>query len=174
MLLELFINQMHRVVFLCKNNQGYQDLTKLVTRSYLEGQRGSGPTLEREWLEGVGENLIVLSGARDGDVGRAIVAGNLKLAKQYLSFWQQHFPNNYYIELQRTDREGEALYNQRAIQLATEFSLPVVASNDVRFLDSSEFDAHEVRVCIHSSRVLNDPRRPQTFSSQQYLSLIHI
>ena len=56
-------------VFLCKNNQGYQALTKLVTKSYIEGQRGSGPTLEREWLTDVGDDLIVLSGARDGDVG---------------------------------------------------------------------------------------------------------
>ena len=158
-----------RVVFLCKNNQGYQALTKLVTRSYLEGQRGSGPTMEREWLVDVGEHLIALSGARDGDVGRAIVAGNQKLAKDYIAFWEEHFSGNYYIELQRTGREEEELYNQKAIQLATDYSLPVVASNDVRFLQADEFDAHEVRVCIHTSRILNDPRRPKLFSPQQYL-----
>jgi DNA polymerase-3 subunit alpha len=80
-----------RVVFLCKNNEGYQDLTKLVTRAYLEGQRGSGPTLERNWLIGVGKNLIVISGARDGDVGRAIVSGNKKLADEYVSFWKKNY-----------------------------------------------------------------------------------
>ncbi|MEM7402215.1 MAG: DNA polymerase III subunit alpha [Pseudomonadota bacterium] len=158
-----------RVVFLCKNNQGYQTLTKLVTRSYIEGQRGSGPTMEREWLTDVGENLIVLSGARDGDVGRAIVAGNYKLAKEYISFWKKYFTDNYYLELQRTGREEEELYNHKAIQLAAEFSLPIVASNDVRFLQSNEFDAHEVRVCIHTSRILNDPRRPKHYSAQQFL-----
>jgi len=158
-----------RVVFLCKNNEGYQELTKLVTRSYIEGQRGSGPTLERDWLVGLGKNLIVISGARDGDVGRAIVAGNKKLAVEYVTFWEKHFKDNYYIELQRTDREEEGLYNQQAIRLATKFSLPVVATNDVRFIEQSEFEAHEVRVCIHSSRVLNDPRRPQLYSPQQYL-----
>jgi DNA polymerase-3 subunit alpha len=158
-----------RVVFLCKNNAGYQELTKLVTRSYLEGQRGSGPTLERDWLLGVGKNLIVLSGARDGDVGRAIIAGNKKLAAQYASFWKKHFKDNYYIELQRTDREEEELYNHQAMRLAAKYSLPVVASNDVRFLEKNEFDAHEVRVCIHTSRVLNDPRRPKVYSPQQYL-----
>ncbi|MGH1538742.1 MAG: DNA polymerase III subunit alpha, partial [Gammaproteobacteria bacterium] len=162
-----------RVVFLCKNNQGYQELTKLVTRSYLEGQRGSGPTLEREWLIEAGKalsgNLIVLSGGRDGDVGRAILAGNKKLAVEYVAFWQKYFKDNYYIELQRTDREEEDLYNQQAVRLAGKYSLPVVATNDVRFLEQSEFDAHEVRVCIHTSRVLNDPRRPQLYSPQQYL-----
>ncbi len=162
-----------RVVFLCKNNQGYQELTKLVTRSYLEGQRGSGPTLERDWLVSAGknltQNLIVLSGARDGDVGRAILAGNKKLAVEYVSFWQEYFKDNYYIELQRTGRDEEDLYNQQALRLAGKFSLPVVATNDVRFLEQKEFDAHEVRVCIHTSRILNDPRRPQLYSPQQYL-----
>jgi len=158
-----------RVVFLCKNKTGYLNLTKLVTRSYLEGQKGSGPTLEREWLEGIGEDLIVLSGARDGDVGRAILAGNKKLAKEYLQFWASNFPNNYYIELQRTGREDEGMYNQQALQLATEFSMPVVATNDVRFLHRQEFDAHETRVCINASRILNDPRRPKLYSEEQYL-----
>lgn len=157
------------VVFLCKNNAGYQELTKLVTRSYLEGQRGSGPTLEREWLIGAGKNLIVISGARDGDVGRAIVSGNKKLAVEYVSFWKKHFKDNYYLELQRTGRDDEDVYNQQAVKLATKYSLPVVATNDVRFLEQDEYDAHEVRVCIHTSRVLNDPRRPQIYSPQQCL-----
>ena len=158
-----------RVVFLCKNNAGYQELTKLVTRSYIEGQRGSGPTLEREWLLGAGKNLIVISGARDGDVGRAIISGNKKLAVEYVSFWEKNFKDNYYIELQRTGRDDEDVYNQQAVKLAAKYSLPVVATNDVRFLEQSEYDAHEVRVCIHTSRVLNDPRRPQLYSPQQCL-----
>ncbi len=158
-----------RVLFLCKNNDGYQELTKLVTRAYLEGQRGSGPTLERDWLIGAGKNLIVISGARDGDVGRAIISGNKKLAVEYASFWKKNFKDNYYIELQRTGRSEEDIYNQQAVKLAAKYKLPVVATNDVRFLEQNEFDAHEVRVCIHTSRVINDPRRPQLYSSQQYL-----
>ncbi len=158
-----------RIVFLCKNKTGYKTLTKLVTRSYLEGQRGSGPTLERSWLIDAGEDLIVLSGGRDGDVGKAIISGNYKLAEEYLEFWNSNFANNYYIELQRTGREEEELYTQHALQLATKLSLPVVASNDVRFLYREEFDAHEARVCIQTGRVLNDPRRPHIYSEQQYL-----
>ena len=158
-----------RVVFLCKNKTGYQNLTKLVTQSYLQGQKGSGPTIEREWLEGIGEDLIVLSGARDGDVGRAILAGNKKLSEANIEFWAKNFSTNYYIELQRTGREDEELYNEQALRLATEFSLPVVATNDVRFLHRREFDAHETRVCINAGRILNDPRRPKLYSEQQYL-----
>lgn len=158
-----------KVVFLCKNEKGYKTLTRLVTRSYLECQRGSGPIIQRDWLVGFEQNLIVLSGAREGDVGKAIIAGNNKSAEDYLRFWCTHFPDNYYIELQRTGREEEELYTHHALQLATEFSVPVVASNSVCFLRREEFDAHEARVCIQAGRVLHDPRRPRGYSEQQYL-----
>ena len=158
-----------RVVFLCKNEKGYKALTKLVTKSYLEGQRGSGPTIERSWLVNAGQDLIVLSGGRNGDVGKAIISGNKKLSEEYIEFWSTNFTNNYYIELQRTDREEEELYMQHALQLAARYSLPVVASNDVRFLYREEFDTHEARVCIQTGRVLNDSRRPKLYSEQQYL-----
>ncbi len=158
-----------RIVFLCKNEEGYRTLTKLVTRSYLEGQRGSGPVIQRSWLADVGTGLIVLSGARDGDIGKAIISGNKKLVEDYLEFWRTGFNDNYYIELQRTGREEEELYTQQALLLATEFCLPVVASNDVRFLRREEFNAHEARVCIQTGRTLNDSRRPHLYSEQQYL-----
>ena len=158
-----------RVVFLCKNEKGYKTLTKLVTRSYLEGQKKGSPTVERDWLAGIGQDLIVLSGGRGGDVGKAIISGKRKLADEYIEFWRTNFANNYYIELQRTGREEEELYTQCVLQLATKFSLPVVATNDVRFLQHQDFDAHEVRVCVQTGRVLNDPRRPKLYSDQQYL-----
>ncbi|MGI9227197.1 MAG: DNA polymerase III subunit alpha, partial [Gammaproteobacteria bacterium] len=158
-----------RIVFLCKNKQGYQTLTRLVTKSYIEGQKGSGPAFSRDWLRDSGKNLIVLSGAKDGDVGRALIAGDMKLAEKYLKFWKNNFENNYYIELQRTGREDEELYTQHALELATKYTLPVVASNDVRFLSRKDFDVHEARVCIQTGRVLNDPRRPHLYSDQQYL-----
>lgn len=158
-----------RIVFLCKNEKGYKTLTKLITRSYLEGQRGSGPTMERDWLIGLNQDLIILSGARDGDVGKAIISGNNKLAEDYLRFWHANFPDNYYIELQRTGREEEELYTHHALQLATKFSVPVVASNDVRFLQREEFNVHEARVCIQTGRTLHDAQRPRVYSEQQYL-----
>ncbi len=157
-----------RLVFLCKNEEGYKALTRLITRSYLEGQRDSGPTMERDWLVELNQGLIVLSGARGGDVGKAIISGNNKLAEDYLRFWHTNFPDNYYIELQRTGREEEELYTRHALQLATKFSVPVVASNDVRFLHREEFNMHEARVCIQTGKVLHDTQRPSVYSEQQY------
>ncbi len=158
-----------RIVFLCRNEKGYKMLTKLVTRAYLENQDVSGPVLQRNWLVGSGQDLIVLSGAEDGDVGKAIVAGDESLASAYIEFWCSHFIDNYYIELQRTGRDEEEQYICEALELAVKFSLPVVASNNVRFLYSQDFEAHEARVCIQTGCVLNDPRRPRLYSRQQYL-----
>ena len=161
--------QPSRIVLLCQNNTGYQNLTRLVSRSYLDGQHGGYPMMEMNWLREFNEGLIVLSGAREGDVGRALLAGNTDQAEDLLNNWLQIFPDRYYLELQRTGREGEEEYIHGAVKLALAKQVPVVATNDVRFLQQSDFESHEVRVCIHDSRTMDDPRRPKHYSDQQYL-----
>jgi DNA polymerase-3 subunit alpha len=158
-----------RVVLLCKDETGYRNLTRLVTRAYLEGQHGRGPVLQRQWLTGSSAGLIALSAAREGDIGKALLAGNKELASQCLDYWQHLFPDNFYLEVQRTGRDGDEEHLHAAVALAEASGIPVVASNDVRFLRTEEFEAHEVRVCIHEGQTLNDSRRPRRYSDQQYL-----
>ncbi|MDY6978258.1 MAG: DNA polymerase III subunit alpha [Pseudomonadota bacterium] len=158
-----------RLVLLCQDNTGYRNLTRLVSRSYIEGQHRGQPTLSREWLEGATEGLIALSGGREGDVGQALLNGNPALARERLAQWQRLFPDRYYLELQRTGREGEEDYLHAAVELAAAHDVPVVATNDVHFIHAEDFEAHEARVCIHEGRTLDDPRRPKRFSEQQYL-----
>ena len=69
------------------------------------------------------------------------------------------YPGRFYLELHRTGREGDETHLHAAVALASELQCPVVATNDVRFLDASEFEAHEARVCIREGRSLDDPRR---------------
>lgn len=159
----------YRLTLLVKNQQGYANLTKLISRAYLEGQRQGVAYVRADWIEEYSDGLIALNGAREGDIGQALLADNLPLAEQLAQQWSACFSDSFYIELQRTGREGEQLYLQRAVALAERFDLPVVATNDVRFLQAADFEAHEARVCIHDSRTLDDPRRPRTYSDQQYL-----
>ena len=161
--------QPSRMVLLCQNNEGYQNLTQLVSRSYLDGQHGGIPMIEVDWLRELSGGLIALSGGKEGDVGRALLAGNQMHAEELLKAWQSIFPNRFYLELQRTGREGEEEYLHSAVNLALATQIPVVATNDVRFLKQTDFEAHEVRVCIHDGRTLDDPRRPKHYSDQQYL-----
>ncbi len=158
-----------RVVLLCQNDEGYRNLTRLVTRAYLEGQHGDQPTLQRDWLAAASTGLIALSGGREGDIGKALLGNNVALADELMSYWRSHFPGRYYLELQRTGRDQEEDYIHSAVKLASAIDIPVVATNDTRFIAADDFEAHEARVCIHDSRVLNDPRRPRVYSEQQYL-----
>ncbi|KPK55969.1 MAG: DNA polymerase III subunit alpha [Thiotrichales bacterium SG8_50] len=158
-----------RLVLLCRNRDGYRNLTRLISRAYLEGQHRGHPAVAKSWLAGSTAGLIALSGARAGDIGQALVANKpdeaRRLSDEYLAF----FPDAFYLELQRTGRSGEDEYLHATLDLAVAAGLPVVATNDVHFLRREDFEAHEARVCIHDGRTLDDPRRPRQFSPEQYL-----
>ena len=158
-----------RMVLLCQNDLGYKNITRLISRAYLEGQHAGIPMIEVDWLRESNEGIIALSGGREGDVGRALLAGNQIMAGELLNAWRHIFPDRFYLELQRTGREGEEEYLHAAVNLALASTTPVVATNDVRFLKREDFESHEVRVCIHDSRTLDDPRRQKHYSEQQYL-----
>ncbi|HSM69557.1 MAG TPA: DNA polymerase III subunit alpha, partial [Xanthomonadales bacterium] len=158
-----------RLVLLCQDRSGYLNLCELLSKGYLEGQHHGVPYLRRDWVGQHADGLIALSGAREGDLGQALVNGHPNQARQIAENWMRDFPDRYYIELQRTGRADEALYEQQAVQLASTLSCPVVATNDVRFLDPEDFKAHEARVCIHDGRLLADQRRERRYSDQQFL-----
>lgn len=161
--------QPSRLTLLVKNNVGYVTLTELISIAYQEGQHQGVPMLRREWIEQNNKGLIALSGALEGDVGLALLADDSEQARQAAQYWQSLFPQSFYLELQRVGKKNEEAYIAKAVALATELDLPVVATNDVRFLKSSNFDAHEVRVCINQGRVIDDTRRPKDYTHQQYL-----
>jgi len=159
-----------RLPVLCADQTGFRNLCRLVTRAYLEGRTLGRILVRSEWMtEDTCAGLIALSGGREGDVGRALLSGRNADARSWLGFWAERFPGRYYLELHRTGRESEAAYVEAAVKLASKTATPVVATNDVRFLDASDFDAHEARVCIHQGHTLVDPRRPREYSEQQYL-----
>ncbi|HAE79917.1 DNA polymerase III subunit alpha [Morganella morganii] len=166
---ELLGDELASLTILARNNTGYQNLTLLISEAYQNGYGAQGPTIQRDWLVNHKEGLIILSGGRKGDVGKFLLRGNSVLVDQALEFWQTHFPDSFYLELIRTGRQDEESYLHAAVQLATEKSLPVVATNDVRFISSEDFDAHEIRVAIHDGYTLADPKRPKLYSPQQYL-----
>ena len=158
------------LLLLVKNNDGYQNLSELVTRCYIEGQANGPPMAKREWLnEKSCAGLIALSGAREGDIGRAMIAGNDNHVNECLDYWLDVFGDRFYLELIRTGRKTEEDVVQQNLKLAADRQVPVVASNDVRFLDADGFNAHEARVCIHEGRELDDVNRPRNYSKDQYL-----
>ncbi|RUO21439.1 DNA polymerase III subunit alpha [Aliidiomarina haloalkalitolerans] len=158
-----------RLTALAMNEQGYKHLTELISAAYQRGHRAGKPCIDQEWLATWGEGILLLSGSKDGDIGRAILRNQRKPLQQSVEFYQQHFPDRFYLELTRTGRADEERYVHAAVELAAESDLPVVATNAVVFLEADDFEAHEIRVAIHDSYTLADPRRPQRYSRQQYL-----
>ncbi len=161
--------ELSRLILLCQNDAGYLNLKKLISRSYQEGQIADRPTVAAEWLQGMSDGLIALSGALEGDVGQAARAGNRTLVGEYLEAWQALFPGRYFLEIQRTGRPHEEQWIEQAAALSAEHGIPLVATNAVRFVDPDDFEAHEVRVCICSGFTLDDQRRPRQYSDQQFL-----
>jgi DNA polymerase-3 subunit alpha len=159
-----------RLTLLCQSEQGYRNLTRLVSRAWLEGQQRGEPLVQAAWLTPAStQGLIALSGAMQGNVGRLLLNGREALAEQALQRWLELFGDRYYLELQRLGHVGEQSYLQAAVGLAERCGAPVVATNDVRFLRATDFEAHEVRVCIHERTQLADPARVRRYTPQQYL-----
>ena len=162
------ITQPHILVLLVQNETGYVHLSQLLSRGFREGQAHGRPILHKSWLNGKTDGLICLSGGLHGELGSAILAGRENHSATLLQEYLQLFPGRFYLEIQRVGRPYEEEYIAGAAQLAAQFQVPLVATNDAHFMRETDFEAHEVRVCINEGRVLNDPRRIKHHTPQQY------
>lgn len=158
-----------RLTLLAMNAKGYRNLTELISRGWSDGQDAGLVIIQRDWLKAAAEGLIALSGAREGEVGMALLSGEMSSAETLLAEWLEVFPERFYLEVQRTNRVNDEEHLHAAVELAGRTGVPLVATNDVRFLKPGEFEAHETRVCIGEGRTLDDPRRPRNYSEEQYL-----
>lgn len=156
------------ITVLAMDNDGYLNLTLLISDAYLRGHIDDRAVIDQDWLAKYSKGLILLSGGRHGDIGRALLKGNQPQVDSLVDFYQTHFPDRYYLELLRTGRPDEETYLHLAVALAEEKDLPVVATNQVVFNSPEFFDAHEIRVAISDGFTLADPRRPKKYSEQQY------
>ncbi|HEY8585493.1 MAG TPA: DNA polymerase III subunit alpha [Rhodanobacter sp.] len=158
-----------RLTLLCQHHDGYLNLSRLVSRAWQEGQQGGHALVDASWLTATAtDGLIALIG-RNSEVGRIAASRGREAALARLRPLAQLFPERLYLELTRCGRDGEEDWNTAALALAADLDLPVLASNDVRFLTQDDFGAHEARVCINQGRVLADPKRSREYSDQQYL-----
>ena len=157
-----------RMTLLCRDREGYLALSRLLTRMWMHGHRVDGVVAKPEWLREDTHGLFALAG-RHSPPGQLFADGREADALAALRDWQRAFGDNLHLELTRCGMPGEAEWNAFALHAAGQVGLPVVASNDVRFLDREGFEAHDARVCIASGRVLDDTRRPHDYSAEQYL-----
>ncbi|MBC9185483.1 PHP domain-containing protein, partial [Escherichia coli] len=99
---DLLGDELTHLTVLAANNTGYQNLTLLISKAYQRGYGAAGPIIDRDWLIELNEGLILLSGGRMGDVGRSLLRGNSALVDECVAFYEEHFPDRYFLELIRT------------------------------------------------------------------------
>src|SRR6478736_2201623 len=157
-----------RLTVLCRDRDGYLSLSRLLSRAWMEGHRNDGVVVRPQWLREANTGLFVLAG-RHSEAGRLAAAGKHELAEQWLAQLQQATGERAYLELTRTAREGEDAFNAFALHAASRRGMPVIATNDARFLEADGFEAHEARVCIATGRVLDDPKRPKDYGPAQFV-----
>ncbi|MDQ6618782.1 MAG: DNA polymerase III subunit alpha [Pseudomonadota bacterium] len=157
-----------RMLLIAQSRDGYLRISDWISRAYRTNQHRGRAELRREWMREGTEGLIALSGAREGDIGQALLQGDMPTATRLARDWAALFPARFYLELQRPGHAEDDAIVAATVRIAGDTGLPVVATHPVQFLARDHFRAHEARVCIAEGTVLSDTRRVRRFSAEQY------
>ena len=147
------------IILLVQSEQGYRNLLKLVSKSFLETEGGEPPQVDIGALEGRSEGLLLLTGGPAGPVGRLLLEGQAEAAESTLLRLAALFPGRLYVELMRHGLAGEDRIEPALIDLAYRHGLPLVATNGVFFADAEFYEAHDVLLCIAGGTVVGEQNR---------------
>ena len=171
-------NQRFHLIVLAKNETGYHNLIKLVSKAWTDGFYGK-PRTDRVELEAHKEGLIICSACIAGEVPRKVLKGDMAGAEEAVQWYKKVFGDNYYLELQRhqvtdpnqrANRETFPLQqkaNEGLIELARKYDVKLVCTNDCHFVDQENAEAHDRLICLSTNRDLDDPKR-MLYSKQEW------
>ena len=159
-------NGYNHLILLAKNKTGYQNLSKLVSVSFVEGFYYK-PRIDLEILEKYSEGLICLSACLAGSLSQAIIQGNMEKAEEIALWHKRVFKDDYYIEIQHNGLRQQIMVNQKLIQLARKLDIPLVATNDAHYLKKEDSYFHEVLLCIQTGKRMSDEDRMR-FETQEF------
>jgi DNA polymerase-3 subunit alpha len=148
----------NHLVLLAKNATGYRNLTKLVSKGYLEGFYYN-PRVDKELLREYSEGLICMSACISGEIPHLIQREGLAEAEKVVREFMEIFGDDYYLEIQRHDIEPELKVNDGLLKLHQKLGVPLVATNDFHFLRADDHDAHNALVCIQTGKKVDDQNR---------------
>ena len=162
-------DQNFSLLLLCQNQQGYLNLSELISLSYLQGQTIDGVSITAEQLQARHQGLILIALPVRSDVAQHLINNQIPEANQQAQVWRAIFGDRFYLGVQRTGRTYDERHLHLCIELGLALDIPLVASNDVEFLQKQDFDAHEARICISQGGLLDDARREKHYHAEQYL-----
>jgi DNA polymerase-3 subunit alpha len=159
--------QTYQLTLLAKNQNGYKKLIEINSRAYTENRKEDSAPIKEEWLADL-QDIIVLSGAKQGLIGKNILLGKIDEALEVASQMKEFFGEDFYIELQRDGTSDEVTYMDGAVEICQKLGVAPVATHPVMFLESGDFVAHETRYCIGHSLSLFSLKRPKLFNKEMY------
>lgn len=157
----------YHLVLLCENNEGYQNLIKLVSLSFTEGFYGK-PRVDRELLKKYSGGLIALSACLAGEIPRRLSEGNFAAASEACDFYKETFgENNFFIEIQNHGIEEQGKILPDLIRLAKEKNVGLVATNDCHYIEKSDAQMQKILLCIQTGKTLNEDN-PLVFPTDEF------
>jgi len=159
-----------KIVLLAKNENGYKNLLKLVSKTFLEKKDNEINHITLADLFAHSEGLIVLTASHEGTLGKLILEGSKDEAKRYLTQMRENFGEHLYIELVRQEIKEQQEIEPQLIDLAFEFNLPLVATNPVQFVDSSMHEAHDALLCIAGGNYVAEENRRKSNKNSYFKS----
>lgn len=158
----------NHLILLAKNNEGYKNLSKLVSLSFVEGFYYK-PRIDKEILEKYHENLICCSACLAGEVNQAILKNDMEEAERVALWYKNLFGEDYYLEVQNNGVKEQVLVNQKLVELSRKLNIPLVATNDAHYLKKEDAYNHEVLLCIQTGKRMTDEDRMRFETDELYV-----
>ncbi len=156
------------LVLLCKDNEGYQNLIKLVSAGFTEGFY-SKPRVDRELIKKYSKGLVCLSACLAGEIPRALMNGEYDKAKETALWYKSVFGEDFYLEIQDHGIQEQKLVNPQIIRISKECGIPLVATNDVHYINDTDYKMHKVLVCIQTATKITDDNILEFKTNEFYL-----
>ena len=155
------------ITVLCQNQIGYHNLINILHKIHVEKKHNQNIQCTIDLLRDFNEGLLILTGGREGILGKNMLQTNNDVLNNY-KILKSFFSDRIYIEIQRTKHESEDKYNNLLLDIAERTNSPIIATNNVIFLESTDFEAHEIKVCINKKIKLDDRNNQTDYTNQQY------
>ena len=165
---ELEDKKYNHLILLAKNNEGYKNLSKLVSIGFIDGYYYK-PRIDLEVLEQYHEGLICLSACLAGSVNQAILSGDMQKAEETALWFKNIFKEDYYLELQNNGIQEQVMVNQKLVELSKKLDIPIVGTNDAHYLKREDAYNHEVLLCIQTGKRMTDEDRMRFETDELYV-----
>lgn len=161
-------NKYNHLILLAKNNNGYKNLSKLVSIGFTEGYYYK-PRIDLETLEKYHEDLICCSACLAGSIPQAILNGDMEKAEETAMWYKNLFGEDYYLEIQTNTLKEQSLVNQKLVELSRKLNIPLVATNDAHYTRKEDAYNHEVLLCIQTGKKMSDVDRMRFATDDFYI-----